>query len=208
MSKHISLEEYRRKVERRQGSWSPPTEFKQHFQIMSWDQTLSKTGWVSFWMDGTKPVVTDRGMFRPESLRDSFMGHYDRVRKLRDMFLTALQVHTVEGVVLEMPPVGGYRIESSLLAGFAAVDALTQYGMPMRLMSAQHARLVLCGPGKGNDKSAMQAYVKTRSEGSRWNEDQRDALGNGMAHLHELETMGEEAWTPPLEQTFVERNGR
>lgn len=199
-----ALEEYKRKVDlaasRSRKDWSFPTTYAEGVSILSVDQTLSKAGWVFFWMglDG-RPVVHERGMIKPVTVETSFLGTYSKTLQVERELELIVASLPVAGLVFEMPAVGGYRVESSLMAGYACLAVARRRGLRYRIMSAQHARVVMCGPGKGNDKSAMQQAMKPYCEGSRWNEHQRDALGNGMTHLHELREMGEQAWTPSLE---------
>lgn len=182
--------------------WSRPENYQRGRVLLSIDQTLTKAGWVILWVDlGGLVQVVDRGMIRPKSERTSFMETFDKARQLSEgvtaLFRTEWPVR-LGGFVFEMPAVTGYRIESSLMAANECVRVAESFAMPYRIMSAQHARTVMCGPGKGNDKGAMQQAMKPFCVGSRWNEDQRDALGNGLVQLHELDEMGEAAWTEPM----------
>lgn len=199
-----ALEEYKRKVDLKASKgkkdWTFPTTYAKGVPILSVDQTLSQAGWVCFWMsrDGTFEIL-DRGTIKPKTTSTSFMGTYHKALQIEQGLDSLVTVFPIDGLVFEMPAVGGYRVESSLMAGYACLSVAKRRGVRYRIMSCQHARAVMCGPGKSNDKSAMQKAMKPYCVGFRWNEHQRDALGNGMAHLHELKEIGEQAWTPSPE---------
>jgi hypothetical protein len=158
-------------------------------QIFSLDQTLTKTGLVRMEVIGQRLLVHSHFTIKPQTDRDSFWGSYDKAEGLLERLVSELRIWpNVRGIACEMPAVGGMRNESSLLAGYVAHRAAKIAGKKITMVSMLHARNVLGGPTCKTkyDLKLVLAQILPASRSRPWNEDERDALGLGLAHLYDL----------------------
>lgn len=196
-----ALNDYKNK--KMKGPWSAPAlaSFAQNTAVLSFDQSLGATGWVYLLVRDGKVDLLGRDTLRtkdPEGVT-GWRASFARARAVRhampkvDDFLSvwadAMQPRWPEAVVLEQPPVSGYRTESSMMAAYE-IDAYAQeWWRPTVFMSIQRARTILGGSDARNDKKAgHKALVRyiPESETRQWNEHQRDAAINALGHLYEL----------------------
>lgn len=191
-----ALEEYAVKIRTgRTGkkAWKPP-EFEDlvhGWEVLSIDQSLRSSGWVYFRAWPTWIEIIDMGTIRPVSDEDEgFSQTYGLAHALRDELIKTFRRVLPDDIVFEMPTVQGNRTESSLLGGYVVRDwAFREKDIWPYMISIQHSRTVLAGPGTGNDKKAgheaLARYIP-ESTTRKWNEHTRDAALNGLAYLHDL----------------------
>jgi hypothetical protein len=189
-----ALEEYRLRIQAKPARASPrdrPIPLADTGVIVSLDQTLRNTGVVAAHVREGKIQVLHLETIKttPRQPR-GFLDTFDRADQLAvrygELIARLRQEQIIEHVVLEMPAVTGRRTESSAFAAYVAARAADLQCLEWSLMSAQHARLVVAGPGTANDKKAMHRALALQVPETTlrtWNEHTRDALGNLIAYL-------------------------
>ena len=193
-----ALEEYAVKAARQKAAdkvWTEPeiTEFLHGVNILSFDQSLGKTGWINLAVRWGQVEVARHGTLRTVTSNDGFQGSFDRANHLRRRMSEEhgwLAFHGVPyAVVMEMPAVRGHRIESSFLAAYVVQEYCIQFWQMPTMISIQESRRSLAGPGTQNDKKAGHAALARyipESASRMWNEDERDAALNALNHLYKL----------------------
>lgn len=175
-------------------AWRPPliVEFKPYTVVQSFDQTLTTAGYVTLLARPGEIQVLDRGTLRQSTELEGHEGNYDLMDKLW-LALEALPIELAYqpvAFVRERPAVKGHRIDSSMLAGYIVRDFFQRtYGTVGTAVSIQHSRTILGGSTARNDKKeghqALARYIP-ESATRQWNEHQRDAAINALAHLYDL----------------------
>ncbi len=193
-----ALEEYAVKTARQRAVdkvWAQPmvSEFLHGVNILSFDQSLGKTGWVNLAVRERQIQVAAHGTLRTVTSNDGFQGSFDRANHLREQMYEEhgnLAFHGVPyDVVMEMPSVRGHRIESSFLAAYVVQGYCRYYWQMPTMVSIQESRRNLAGPGTQNDKKAGHealADYLPETASRQWNEDERDAALNALNHLYKL----------------------
>lgn len=194
-----ALEEYAEKLAKRGGSkeWRVPVpaDFAVGKLVLSFDQSLANTGWVILSVDGYLIEVVARGTIRTVSPLKGPSQSFHKMRLLKAQVAEEFPAHsttTYDDVVVEMPAVFGQRTESSLMAASVLDGYWNAIGSPITLVSIQHSRTVLCGTMARNKKDLGHkglAKIIPDSAKRTWNEHQRDAALNGLAHLWDLKQM-------------------
>jgi hypothetical protein len=193
-----ALEEYAVKTARQRAAdkiWVPPEiwDFAEGINVLSFDQSLGKTGWVNLAVRQGGIEVSAYGTLRTVTSNDGFRGSFDRADCLRDRlseYHSYLAFHGIpHEVIMEMPSVRGHRIESSFLAAYVVQEYCTRWWQPPTMVSIQESRRNLAGPGTHNNKKAGHAALARlipESASRMWNEDERDAALNALNHLYKL----------------------
>lgn len=190
-----AIERYKAKKTAYKSVWTPPTmeSFRQRFTVLSFDQSLSKTGWIRLLVAGGMVVIDDRGTIKTSSDASGWHGNFAQARQVR-LGVSAIHDRITsrgfpDAIVLEMPSVGGHRTDSSMLAAYEIDDYCNMYLSRPKLVSIQRSRSLLGGPNARNNKKAghkaLERYIPGSIQRS-WNEHQRDAALNGLAHLYEI----------------------
>ncbi len=186
-----ALEEYKAKVGRgRRKDWSPPTleDFAAENEVLSFDQSLKRTGYVKLVVSRGEIHLVARGTVRLKSELEGFEGNFD----LADRLDGALVVLDIPGrwpdhILTEMPAVNGYRTDSSMLAAYVLRRYYQRWISKPVMVSIQESRTILGGPQardkKGLGWDALVRYIP-ESGTRKWNEHQRDAAINALAHLY------------------------
>lgn len=180
----------------RKKEWQAPlvTDFATG-SVLSFDQTITHTGWCLLHVVGGRIDVAAKGTINEPPTPDlrSFMDTLQRAVYMAERVGAVVRDNWEPGVhvVAEMPAVMGYRIESSLLGAMGvwqAVVAHTPRARPHALVGKQHMEAVLVSPddrmnGKPAVKRALSRYLDV---GTGWNQHNRDALANGLTYLYDL----------------------
>lgn len=171
--------------------WEPITieQMASNVTVAAFDQSLSATGWLTAVITRGKLHVLRRGTLRPPM--PSVKGHHGSIVKalmLADLLRKADIMPWGGQVVAEQTPVAGYRLESSLLAGYVVA---AEYPSTI-FVGRQHALSLVLPPEqrfeKKHTKQVVDRYVyEDHSLGVSWNEHQRDALLLAIAYLYDLE---------------------
>lgn len=193
-----ALEEYAVKASRQRAAdkvWAQPmiSEFLHGVNVLSFDQSLGKTGWVNLAVGQGEIEVAAHGTLRTVTSNDGFQGSFDRADHLRDRMAEEHDNLACHGmpydVVMEMPSVRGHRIESSFLAAYVVRRYCHEWWEDPTMVSIQESRRNLAGPGTQNDKKAgheaLADYIPETAS-RQWNEDERDAALNALNHLYKL----------------------
>jgi hypothetical protein len=186
----------------RRTDWRPPefTQMRERTVILSFDQTLSHTGWVTIVVRNGRISVMAKGTISTTAgdAGSGFPAMFERANqlddRLRELDLDAIGGSPPDEVVHEMPAVGGYNTESSLLAAREIIryarDIPGVWNRPkITMISIQHSRFVLAGSDARNDKKAGHRALAEFIPGSAertWNEHTRDAAINALARLCDL----------------------
>lgn len=202
MSRETALRERVReapkKAVRRKKAWEAPanTDFLPHTRVLAFDQSLTHTGWVDFQVTSEGVLlVYRRGTINIAVATKGHVGTMDKADILKRA-LAKQSVGTYMHIIGEMTPVQGWRLESSLLAGYVLRDAYPD----VRFVSRQSALALLLPPEKRAEKKhsrevlarfpMTEFHLLHGSGSSRWNEHQRDALMLGLTHLHQIAQEG------------------
>jgi len=204
-----ALEDYADKVSAKaKPEWRQPGhgDFLEDFRILSFDQSLSQTGWVFLKVWGGHRFcveVFSLGTIRTSSDLNSHEGYFDQDDQLRqglEAMHDELDIHRYgfpDAIVMERPSVFGNRTESSLLAANTVRVYARKWWTEPVLVSIQHSRTVLAGRKARDDKKAgHEALGQHYIPGSitrKWNEHMRDAAINALAHLRDLKIKEESA---------------
>lgn len=199
-----ALDRYKEKKTASKVIWTPPTlaDFAQDLTVMSFDQSLARTGWVFLRVSEGRVEVLGRGTLRtvePEGVT-GWRANFARARLLKsrmtdvEEFLVRLSegltlLRWPDAVVLELPSVHGQRTDSSMMAAYEISDYCETWWRPTEFISIQQTRTILGGSNIRNDKKggwkALVRYIP-ESESRQWNEHQRDAAINALGHLYNL----------------------
>lgn len=168
-----------------------------HGWVLSFDQTLTKTGWsVLEHCPDSGLRLHAGGVLVPEVSPDlkSFEQTFARALAL-DMsieILVSTWCDRIDAIVHEMPAVMGYRIESSLMAAFCIRRAAVERSAldKVAMISKQHAKAVWLGPDKGYEKRHVTSLVNEMIPAShrttqRWTQDVHDSVLLALQHLHD-----------------------
>lgn len=192
------LEDYAVKAARQKAAdkiWVEPQiqDFAHDVNVLSFDQSLGKTGWVNLTVHWGEIEIGRHGTLRTVTSNDGFQGSFDRADHLRDRMIEEhgwLAFHGIPGaVIMEMPAVRGHRIESSFLAAYVVRKYCHEWWQSPTMVSIQESRRNLAGPGTQNDKKAGHAALARyipESTSRMWNEDERDAALNALNYLYKL----------------------
>jgi hypothetical protein len=172
--------------------WQPPavSDFAWDRLVLSFDQSLSATGYAHLEVRAGAVLVHDKGTLHPHADGQvSFRGTYARAADLGCLlhrkFLYPYPCRTGD-VLVEQPLIGpGKRPESALLAGYVIYDFFD--GL-VTVCPARHVSSVLCGNPHHDKKeiaAAVARYIPGSAERS-WSEHSRDAAAQGLAYLHDL----------------------
>lgn len=203
-----ALERYQAKKTAAKAAWTPPTlaDFAQDVAVLSFDQSLSRTGWVYLRvLDGRMDVMA-KNTIRTRTEVTGWRGNFDKARQIRremefiDDFLMRFSPDQMprwpDVVLLEMPNVHGHRTESSMMAAYEIDGYSNTWWRPTEFISIQQSRTIIGGSDVRNDKKggwkALTRYVE-ESGGRQWNEHQRDAAINALGHLYNLKKQQEAA---------------
>lgn len=193
-----ALERYQQRVSQKmRPAWRPPlfSEFAQDVEVLSFDQTLNRTGYVCLAVRDARVDILLRGTLRPKPGElTSFAQTFDLADQLDGMLSMLDFRESWRGkVVIEMPPTGGKRIESSLLAAYVLHHHYSRSSQSVSMISIQKARTILGGSLARDDKKggheALAEYVP-ESTSRKWNEHQRDAAINGLGYLYTIAQEG------------------
>lgn len=167
-------------------------EWSTQCQVLAFDQTLSHCGMALVSAQGGVPLVRFAGELRPQvdPALTSFERTYAKALALRGLLrepepVTAMACADI--IVYEMPAVGGYRTESSLLAGYVVRQFAHESGLPVAMVSNTSMRALIApvSEGKAPIARAIDALVpEGRRYARSWNEHVRDAVGLALTHLH------------------------
>lgn len=170
-----------------------PEDFRRA-NILCFDQTLTNCGWAVLNTEHGHPRVNACGVIRPPTFQKGERG-------FEASFVKSLMVGRgvsellielsgqFDEVVGELPPVMGYRTESSFTAAVILVLKLDEMGEEMpTFVPRQRATAVLAGD-RNASKSVVASVVDDliedrRPKGSPWNEHVRDAVFAGLMHLY------------------------
>lgn len=186
---------------KRKKEWSPPdpTRFR-HGYVLSFDQTLTHTGWAAVISGADGIWLGATGSFPLTSEKTGFEGTYDKAERLYQSLCRVMIGFSMsaEAIVTEMPAVQGYRTESSLMAGREVRRAAAEYarGVPVVTVANQTMRALLNPPEqryeKHHVKSAVEALIpevaRTGRPITRWNQNVHDAVGLALTYLYEKES--------------------
>lgn len=160
--------------------------------VLVLDQTIAKTGWVYGVSDDLSFHAKATGLFTTDMLAK---GHEDNLRRADVCFrqyCSMLEAFKPDLVVHEMPPISNayVRGDSSLMAAVAIRAARSAIcpETPIRMVSAQHAKKVLCGDAKAS-KADVKTAVLRRAHGlahlKPLNQDVTDAAALALVAIEE-----------------------
>lgn len=203
-----ALERYQAKKTVMKAAWTPPllADFAQNLAVMSFDQALSKTGWVYLRVLDGRVDIMARDTIRTGTEVKGWRGNFaqarqikhemDRVEKILTRFSPDQMPRWPDAVVLEMPNVHGHRTDSSMLAAYEISSYCETWWRPVEFISIQQSRTILGGSNIRNSKKgghkALERYIPESIQRT-WNEHQRDAAINALGHLHNLKKAGDAA---------------
>jgi hypothetical protein len=193
------LDEARARLQDRKTAPEPPPwrfpvmdDFYQALRVLAWDATLSHCGWCLLEVLGGEVAVHAKGCINPKTPRTGFFETWDKAYELRWHLTEILEAYPHEHRVIEAPSVGGgYRTESSLIAGM-----LVWMERPKlcTVVSATRVSSVLLGdpriPSEVRKPAIRKAVIRLipAAVGRDWNEHIRDAAATGLTHLHDWKT--------------------
>jgi hypothetical protein len=171
--------------------WEPPSieDFARRRTILAFDQSLTNTGWVRFYVHRSRLVVLDRGTLKIAVASKGHTSTMDKADILKRRLEASRGGWSYDLVVGEVTPVVGYRLESSLMAGYV----LRQVFPDVHFVSRQAALALLLPPDKRFEKKHSNevkeryvSYADNQAPG-RWNEHERDALMLGLTWLYQIQ---------------------
>lgn len=196
-----ALERYQAKKTTIKAAWTPPllADFAQDVSVFSFDQSLSKTGWVYLRVLEGRVDVMARDTIRTKTEIKGWRGNFDQARQIKhemdrvEKILTRFSPDQMprwpDAVVLELPNVHGHRTDSSMLAAYEIDRYCETWWRPTEFISIQQSRTILGGSNIRNSKKdghkALERYVPESIQRT-WNEHQRDAAINALGHLYNL----------------------
>lgn len=175
--------------------WTPPDPARfRHGSLFSLDQTLSHTGYALVRSDHQGVAVLIGDVLDVKTDRKGFEETYHKAEqlapRLNGLLMTAAMMG-VDAIVHEMPSVQGYRTESSLIAGLLVRQAAKDHarGTPVRAVSNQAMKALLCPPDKRDEKryvkEAVNALIPNWMRTTRrWNEHVHDAVALALTDLY------------------------
>lgn len=187
------LRDRKRKPAKPREPWSAPGlgDFLHAQRVLSYDATLTHCGVIGLTAWPDRIEVWARRTINPATPRLGYLATWDKAMELRRE-LEGIERDLGHGAhcVVEAPPVGGgFRTESSLIAGLQVVSARPPGSWTA--MVPTHVSAVLLGkPGVRSEerkrliRAAVIALVPEAS-GRDWNEHQRDALATGLTWLYD-----------------------
>lgn len=193
-----ALKKYATKVKKAEDPkvWKLPTteDFRQDYKILSFDQTLNATGWVHLGFEAGELKVYARGTIKTDVKTKGPLGNILKAQDLWDRLLgmdrTEVGGLWPDEIVMELPAVGGFRTESSMMAAREVYRYTVQwFTMRVSFISIQRTRAMLGGPKARNVKKLGHQALETwipESATRTWNEHQRDAAINALGRLIEL----------------------
>lgn len=177
-------------------TYRPPTygDFYWYRSVLCFDQSLNNSGWAIIRVTEKGVEVPYSGTIRPIGIppdAKGFEGTFAKAVSIAREVSGELRgrYHQFNGVVLELPSVFGYRIESSLVAAVVVCVELDHMGLPMPdFVSRQAAGAVLCGDRhapKAVSSALVNDLVSEHPTGTgQWTEHVRDAVFVGLKHLY------------------------
>ena len=172
--------------------WEPPSieDFAPGLKMLAFDQSLSHTGWINFTVSsGGALVIHSRGTMNVAVASKGHTSTMDKADILNTALIRDLHRHgSYDVVVGEVTPVMGYRLESSLLAGYV----LRRTYPDVVFVSRQAALALLLPPDKRDEKKHSNEVLRRYAtveypDVPRWNEHQRDALMLGLTALWKIQ---------------------
>lgn len=150
---------------------------------LSFDQTLTKTGWSKVDCYGREVIAC--GMIKPD-IRDHRLKGFEltfekqRLLEVGMLKVVAEQAEGTDEILMEMPSVGGFRTESSLLAASTLLSVCRQLSLPVpRMVARRHAASVTLGipdAEKSESSAFVDEVIVKKPEKSLWNHDIRDSV--------------------------------
>lgn len=197
-----ALDRYKEKTTTMKAAWTPPmmADFAQDLSVLSFDQSLSKTGWLYLRVLDDRVDVMARSTIRTATELKGWQGNFDQAHQIKhamrdevDALLMRFAPDQMprwpDAVVLELPNVHGHRTDSSMLAAYEVDGYATMWWRPTIFISIQQSRTILGGSNIRNDKKgghkALERYIPGSIQRT-WNEHQRDAAINALGHLYNL----------------------
>lgn len=159
-------------------------------RMLCFDQSCTSTGWVLVDTYGGSVLVLATGMAKPKAT--GVKGNEDTFRKASALFLELehlLQIHQLEKVVHESPPVGKGSLrhrESSAAAAMAVRCACASMGIPVSMRAPQTIKGLLTGDRgatKGQVREAVLRLVPSFADHSPWNEHVSDAAAVALTEI-------------------------
>jgi Holliday junction resolvasome RuvABC endonuclease subunit len=162
--------------------------------VLCFDQALGNCGWAILDTMHGAPRVLACGVLRPPAFENGEKGFEATFvksvmvgRGVKE--LLAEKDGLYEEVVAELPPIAGFRTESSLVAAVVLILKLDELGQDMPVfVPRQRANATLAGD-RNATKSVVGSVVDDliedrRPKGFPWNEHVRDAVFAGLMHLY------------------------
>lgn len=157
-------------------------------EVLAFDQTLTKTGWALVKSGTGKITVPECGVLRPPKAEtQGFEDNYARALWLYDEMLNLIVRYNPFIIVQEMPAVGGYRTDSSLMAGLSLRIAAQGCGKTVFMISQQTAKKLATGNAKAEKrdvKKAVEARVDLLDK--KISQDISDAIALALVHLNRM----------------------
>jgi Holliday junction resolvasome RuvABC endonuclease subunit len=160
--------------------------------VLVFDQTISKTGWAFGVSREDRFEVRATGVFLTDMLAS---GHEDNLRRAvrcYRQYKALLQSFVPDMIVHEMPPISNayVRGDSSLVAAVAVRLAHdeTFSSIPIRMVSAQHAKKVLTGNAKASKAEVKFEVLKLAdclAQMKPLNQDVTDAVALALVAINE-----------------------
>lgn len=179
----------------RRKAWEAPavTDFATGICVRAFDQSLTNTGWVDIeiWPGLSEIRVWGRGTIKIAVASKGHTSTMDKADVLKQRLESFAGGWDGDLVVGEVTPVMGYRLESSLMAGYV----LRQVYRKVDFVSRQSALALLLPPDKRHEKIhsrlVLERYLLVGTAAQkRWNEHERDALMLALTRLHQMAQEG------------------
>lgn len=185
-----------RKTRKAKKAWVAPTvEDFAHGSVLSFDQTLTKTGFSVVQHDSEGLRVVEGNLLIPKiGDEKGFEETYAKANAMEQaiQFVVIMLAPAIQDIVHEMPSVVGKRIESSLMAGHFVRRAALHHarGVPVHMVSNQTMKAILLPPEKRSEKKhvtqAVEALIPKENRAvKRWNQDVHDSVALGLAVLYQ-----------------------
>jgi hypothetical protein len=193
------ISEHKGKRGRRRAFTEPTLDDFAYGAVLSFDQTLTKTGW-SLVANEPGNSVTEPGLYihaggRLEAKAPAGLKGFEETFAKAAIMGEAIEEvvkawQGVEAIVHEMPAVMGYRTESSLMAAREVRRANDQHPIwpcPIVMISRQQAYANLVGApsiDKVHGTSRVNLLIpRERRNTTRWNQDVHDSVLLGLQYL-------------------------
>lgn len=162
--------------------------------VLTFDQTLSKTGWAQVWNDpddGLYIRVADV-LLVPAEVATGFEQTFLRAAEMGFLLDAVVEFWSdiPVDIVHEMPSVHGKRIESSLMAAREIRRVNVEHHCrDIHMINRQAAYATIVGD-RHAPKRVMKAAVErlipeSRRTVRRWNQDVTDSVGLALKHLYD-----------------------